>query len=399
MYRGFADPIEYEPPWHVPYEVRRQYLNPTGLQILYVYELEDTSTFRYRVFNMVEALNASPRLDSTATWITRKQFHRDQTVVDQADIVVICRTRYDDALARLIERAKGRDAKVLFDVDDLVVDPSYIHAIIDILDVRPTTEDNWNYWHSYVGRNRATLDLCDGVIVTTETLAQEVADRTGKVARVLPNFLNRTQTDVSDRFVANKERRGFLRDGRCTIGYLSGSPTHNRDLLLASAGLASCLKRHPELSLMIVGFIELNDQLLPFADRIETVPLQDYLNLQRLTAQCEFTIVPLRPSIFTRCKSDLKFFESAVVECPVVASPTPSYALAIDDGETGFLARSEEWTDKLTRVIDMAASDGEELLEVGRRARKVAVERYGWDRQAGRIRETLEGFVTGSPGS
>ncbi|HEY5108260.1 MAG TPA: glycosyltransferase [Acidimicrobiales bacterium] len=391
MFTGLDEPIHYQPPWDVPFALRRSWLEGAGHTVAYLYELEDTSTFRYRVFNMVESLRSDPGAATSASWFTRREYRTDQSFIDRCDTLVICRTRYDDAVARLVERARARGVTVLFDVDDFVIDPHYTHFILDALGVSPEEDEHWDYWFSYIGRLRATLDLCDGAIATNRTLADRIERATGGLpCGVIPNFLNRRQTEVSDLVRGVKRANGHRRDGRVLMGYLSGSPTHARDFELASPALADAMRRHEDLDLRIVGFMEMNSHLEPFAGRIERVPLQDYCNLQRMTAACEFCLVPLAVNHFTECKSELKFFEAGIVGCPVVATPTPAYADAITDGVDGLLAATYDWPDKVEAAYDLAASDGPEYRAMCAAALRSSRDRYAWDAQADLITKTVD---------
>jgi glycosyltransferase involved in cell wall biosynthesis len=397
VFVGLEAELPYSPPWDVPFETRRAWLNGGDLRVAYIYELEDTSTFRYRIFNMVEAFRGAPEHRISATWFNRAEFHHDQSFVDDCDVLVIARTRYDDAVARLVERAHARGVTVLYDVDDLVFDPSMVHYIMEALGVE-STEDRWNYWFSYIGRLHATLDLCDGAITTTEPLAERLRAVTGgKPCTVVPNFLNQRQTEVSTLMLEYKRLAGYQRDGSVTIGFLSGSPSHSRDLQVASPALAGSLRLHPDLRLRMVGFAALNDHLKPFADRVDFVPLQDYLNLQRVTAACDFCVVPLSLNVFSRCKSELKFFEAGVVECPIVATPIPSYAATITDGADGWLAASHEWLDKIEAAYAAATAPGDEYRTICRAARQASIDRYAFDGQAARIAAALDDLVTRAP--
>ena len=397
MFVGLDAELPYAPPWAVPFETRRAWLNGGELRVAYIYELEDTSTFRYRIFNMVEAVRAAPESRISASWFTRAEFHHDQSFVDDCDLLVIARTRYDHAVARLVERAHARGVTVLYDVDDLVFDPTMIHYIMEALGVEGT-EDRWDYWFSYIGRLAATLELCDGAITTTEPLAERLRRATGgKPCTVVPNFLNRRQTEVSTLMLEYKRLSGYRRDGSVTIGYLSGSPSHSRDLQVASPALAGSLLLHPDLRLLMVGFAELNDHLKPFAERIDYLPLQDYLNLQRVTAACDFCVVPLSLNLFSQCKSELKFFEAGLVECPIIATPIPSYAATVTDGVDGWLAASHEWLDKIEAAYSVAASGDEEYRAIGRAARQASLDRYAFDGQATRIAAALGDLLRRAP--
>jgi glycosyltransferase involved in cell wall biosynthesis len=363
-------------------------------RVAYVYERPDTSTFRYRVFNMVQALDAAPDLDISAAWFTRDDICRDISFVDRADAVVICRTRYDDSVARVIARAHSRGTAVIYDVDDLIFNPDYVHLVIDTLDVKLRSEEDWNYWFSYISRLGATLRCCDAAIGTNAFLADRITEYAPHLpVSVIPNFLNRQQTEVSRTLVARKRTTGFQRDGHVDLGYFSGSPTHNRDLLVASPALAAVFERFPQVRLRVVGFIELNSYLEPYRDRIEAHPLQDYLNLQRATADVELSIVPLQHNDFTNCKSDLKYFEAAVVGVPTMASPSFTFVRTITDGSNGFLASSDEWLEKMSNVVALIDDDRSAYEAMAERVVADAEKRYAWNGQA----KVIEAALFGSP--
>ncbi|MDQ2960133.1 MAG: glycosyltransferase [Candidatus Dormibacteraeota bacterium] len=385
-------PIPYEHPWSATFYERRRALVQRARHVAYIYEHPDTSSFRYRVLNMVEALNAAAELDISASWFTRDDIARDIGFIDRADVVVIARTRYDEGIARVIARARARGVRVLFDIDDLVFNPDYVHLVADTLGVNLRGDEDWNFWFAYIARLGATLRGCDAAIVTNPFLGERVGEYAPAVpVRVVPNFLNRMQTEVSRSLVARKRVAGYRRDGRVDLGYFSGTPTHNRDLLIASPALAALFERFPSLRLRIVGFIDLNGYLAPYRSRIEICPLQDYLNLQRLAAEVELSIAPLQHNDFTNCKSELKYFEAAVVGVPTMASPTYTFTRAITDGANGFIAGSDEWEEKIADFIGFLDRNPGGYAQLSERVVTESEARYGWDRQARAIEAAVFG--------
>jgi len=65
-------------------------------------------------------------------------------------------------------------------------------------------------------------------------------------------------------------------------------------------------------------------------------PLCDYATYLEILSRCEVSFMPLRDTLFNRCKSDLKFLEAAAHRAVALASPTV-YAGSIRDGENGLL--------------------------------------------------------------
>jgi len=99
----------------------------------------------------------------------------------------------------------------------------------------------------------------------------------------------------------------------------------------------------------------------------------------------ELNLVPLQENMFTNCKSELKYFEAAIVGTLTVASPVYTYACAVTDEKDGHLARSYEWAGKIRSVINSMES----YPEMAERAAMRAEQDYAWYRQKDRILHAL----------
>lgn len=92
------------------------------------------------------------------------------------------------------------------------------------------------------------------------------------------------------------------------------------------------------------------------------LPYQEYL---KLLASCHIALLPLNDTAFNRCKSDLKFIESAAHGVAVLAPPTV-YGASVSDGRTGVLYRSpREFMVGLHRLI-READLRDKLVRAGR---------------------------------
>jgi glycosyltransferase involved in cell wall biosynthesis len=392
MFRAASTmPLEYRDPWDADFDTRLQALAGRSRRIAYFYERPDTSTFRYRVFNMVQALAGWPHSETSASWFHRDDLSRMESFVDRADALVLCRTRYHPLLDRMLHRARARNIAVVYDVDDLVFDSTYVSLILETLDQKITEEATLDTWFAEFGRVGALLRMCDRAIATNTFLAERIAGFAPHVqTAVIPNFLNAEQQALSSRLFGEKRRSGFLSDGSIHIGYFSGTPTHNRDFAIAAPALARLMDEDPRVVLRIAGFLDLDERLARHRDRIEFHPLQDFLNLQRLVAQVEINIAPLQNNLFTNCKSELKYFEAAITGTITVASPTYTFVRAIADGENSFLATSYEWDTKLREAVDLVLRPGR-YAEMAERGFRHARETYGWNRYASLIEQTIFG--------
>ena len=383
MFTARLAPVAYQDPWTATFAERKATLLSGDPRIAYYYARPDTSTFRYRAFNMIEALRyAEP--DASAAWLTADDGARAMEVLDKIDLLVVCRALYTPHVGALIARAKSLGKRVLYDIDDLVFDDRYTHLVMETL-AQPVEEESLQAWFGWIARAGCTMRLCDGVITTNAFLAEKIRAFSGLPTWTVPNFLNRAQMDLSAQICAAKQQSKWARDGQIDIGYFSGTPTHTRDFALIEPALVTLLESNPAVRLRIVGFPPQSESLAPFAHRIETLPLQDFLNLQRVIGDVEINVVPLQDNEFANCKSELKYFEAAIVGTVTIATPTFTYSRAIDDGQNGYLATAQQWEDILReRVATVDACPG-----VADRAAADALERYAPEAQAPALRAAL----------
>lgn len=388
MFLISQEPHAYQDPWNIPFETRFRSLCDGKRRVAYFYERPDTSTFRYRVYNMIQVLRELGD-DIGASFFGNDDRDQLNRVVDVADVIVICRARYNNHINQMITRAKAQGKRVIFDVDDLVFNTDYAHLILRTLDQNIEASETWDHWFGWIGRIGATLRMCDAVIATNAYLAQRLTEYSGLPTSVIPNFLNQEQLAISDPIYQGKKEGGFRRTGDIHIGYFSGTPTHNHDFAIVAKALATIMKEYPRVKLLVVGFLEMKGGLEEFADRIEFYPLHDFINLQRLMSLVEINIVPLLDNGFTNCKSELKYFEAAAVGTLTIATPIYSYASAITNGENGFLAPSSGWLDAIRNLI----KNLDRYADIAALAHSRSMEQYGWFNQRERIEKAVFGEV------
>lgn len=376
----FVAPVSQQPyadPWLSPTQDRLAMLGRGERRVAYYYEEPNTSTFRYRAYNMAQVLNAQPGDHYSASWFFRRDLGAMQEIADRADVLVVCRSGYEHRLVRLMDRFTRLRKPVLFDVDDLVIDTRYAHLLISTLGLNKDDPRIWDDWFGMIARLRATLDRCDGVITTNEFLAARIHELTGKPAMVVPNFMNREQMAISQRLWAAKRDAGFVMSAPPMLGYFSGTPSHQFDYATVEPAIARLMERRPTLGLMLVGFIEPGPALARFAARIQRQPFMDWVNLQRLVASVEINLMPLQANVFTDCKSPLKYFEAAAVGTVSVASPTVNHLACINDGVNGRIARGHEWEPQIEALLD--APDAYRAM--AENAHADALHRHAWTEQ------------------
>ena len=347
MFLTGIENVDYVAPWPRPFNERLSALQSGDRRVAYFYPRADHSTFRYRVLNMLEAWSHVPGVG--ASWFEEHELINLDLIVDSADVLVLVRCKYSAPFARLVARARAKGKRVLFDIDDLVFDTRYVLAVLNQLG-HPTENPALDYWFADYGRYGAMLQLSDGAVATHEYLAGKAKEFCKLPVAIVPNFMNHAQLSHSAFIRERKGASQCRRDGRIHLGYFSGSPTHQRDFSVLERALLQLFDENEQIVLRIVGQLHLSDRFARFADRIERFPMQDMLNLQRLIAEVEVNLVPLRNNHFTNCKSELKYFEAAAVATPTIASPTFAFARAIRDGVNGYLAPAQSWLSILRRA-------------------------------------------------
>lgn len=375
-------------PWLTPLADRLDLLARGSRRVAYYCEEPNTSTFRYRVYNMAQVLNADPQERTSAAWFHRADLGAAGTVeqiVANAEILVVNRSVYDAELAHLMGRFKRQGKPVLFDIDDLIFDRRFVHLVLHVLSEDHLEQRIWDYWFSLVSRLEATLQECDGAIATTPFLADRVRESSGKPTAVMPNFMNREQLAISNAAWQAKVDSGFARDGQVSLAYFSGSPHHGLDYAVAEPALEALLEARPDVTILTVGYLWPKRDWSRFGDRVQRAPFQDWINLQRLIARSEVNLMPLLPSVFTDGKSPLKYFEAAAVGTVSVASPAATYADCIEDGRNGFLARGHEWQRQLERLLDAM----DQYPTLATQARHDALARFSWTVQRPALLQAL----------
>ncbi|WP_407976687.1 glycosyltransferase [Brucella pseudogrignonensis] len=380
MFNAVLSTLDYSDPWMESYDHRLSVLAGKKRRIAYFYEHPDTSTFRYRVLNPVQTINANTNIDVSAAWFDLRDIKQNTEFLNHTDVLVICRARYSTYIARLIEHARSKSVTVLFDCDDLVFDPERLHLLVDSLNQDQTDDKVWDSWFAYIGRISATLRLCDGIITTNKYLAERALEFLPRLrTAVMPNYLNPLQQEYSTQLFKDKSDANWSRDGKIHIGYFSGSPTHVRDFAIASPAIQRLMDFDSRVVLRVVGFGAFNDEFNRFGSRVEHFPLQDFISLQKIISEVEVNIAPLQENQFTNCKSELKFFEAAVCGTLTLASPTHAFRNSIEHGVSGYLVPSYDWDNALKAAVNLVENRSA-YVDIANKAASTVVENYGWDR-------------------
>ncbi len=195
---------------------------------------------------------------------------------------------------------------------------------------------------------RRALRTFSHVLVSTQALAEEV-----RLAHP------RAQVAVA----GNDPDRAWLEQGRAIyrawrpgdpriIRYLPGSDSRELDFSVVADALLTFLDKHADARLEIVGPCDLSAWPRLQA-RIRHLPFMAFDQLAEWYASAWTTIAPLASTRFNRCKSAIKFSESASFGAPCIATPSPAMRLAGAGTARPLLAEDAQgWMDQLEHLRD-----------------------------------------------
>ena len=361
--------------------------------VCYVSGEPDTPGTIYRVERYAASCRAAGarvtvlRLDKVAS-------HMADAV--RADIVVIWRAPWGDALAAFVHEARVNGARIVFDVDDLMIDPAL--GTIEIIDGIRSQNVAETAVQALYTTMQSTMFAADYCSASTAELAGHMR-RFGKIGFALPNGFDLETFEVSR--MAVRRRRASASDGMVRLGYASGSRTHQRDFAEIASILPNVLRAHPECRLVLfrapgnVSMVEIEEfpQLRPFAKQIEWRDLVPLRQLPEEIARFDINLAPLQlGNVFCGAKSELKYFEGALAGVCTVASPVGPYARAIQHGRNGFLAATPaRWEAILLQLLEDPAL----RQTIAQTALNDVLWTYGPDRRAQLMRRMLAAWQGG----
>lgn len=319
-------------------------VEPTFLDALFIDGTNGTSSTPYRVFRIANGL----AIEGWKTSCAKGADIADLLAKDiRARFVVIHRAPYWPPFVEFVNKMRSGGSVIIFDVDDLIFD----EAVIPYIDgFRYLSEESKDGFLRGTRAYREFILNADMCTTTTNFLADKMREL-GKPSYRVRNAISSTNIEFF-------ERAGYRRKGRPSpfvVGYYSGTRTHQADFAVVAPALIKFMHENADVVFRLVGDFDLEDypELAAWQHihrpgdlpRVTRIGLMPHDVMVRDQFSCDLIIAPLEVgNPFCEAKSELKFFEASLAQCPVIASSTQTFRDATDNGRLAHLATTtDDW--------------------------------------------------------
>lgn len=273
---------------------------------------------------------------------------KDELPSTGADVIIVERGWRADATLESVEALAAAirelGAKLIYTLDD---------NLLDLHRCQP-----WHEFSTDIKRNivRFFLRQADGVVVSTEALKQRLLKLNPGVC-VVPNALDERLFLHGDASPAMEKSA----TKPLIIGYM-GTHSHLHDLMMVLEPLRAILRENRgKIEFHLVGIAE--DcriaqcfDALPFRilDTAGNHFYPDFVPWAKEHLRWDMAIAPLVDNEFTRCKSDIKFLDYALLGIPGVYSNVEAYRRTVEPGKTGLLCdnKPKAWYASIRELIE-----------------------------------------------
>lgn len=344
------------------------------IKITFISGEPDTPGHFYRISHYA---NAAKAIDADIMELRVDSALATPEKIMDSTVLIVWRAGWDEQLSCIFSTARKMHVPIIFDIDDLMIDANLakIKFVDGIRTIGSTEKEVKEFFKSM----HSTMQQADYCSAPTNFLADYIR-ALGKRTFVLPNGFDEHTWQASR--LAIQKRLNSHHDGLIRIGYAGGSRTHQKDFATIVDVIARLLRERKNCRLVLfrkktLHCIDIDEfpALLAVSHQIEWREMVPLKELPWEMARFDINLAPLEVgNPFCEAKSELKFFESALVEVPIIASPTKTFCEAIENHKTGFLASDEDsWYNTLSKLLDDSAL----RKQIGRCAYYSVLWKYG----------------------
>jgi len=334
--------------------------------ILIINGAEKTVSEIHRIFHLEDKLNLIdiPYLTLTDNLLNRLISNK----IYDFDLLYIHRCYYQKNIASLIQKFKSKGKKVIYDIDDLIFDKSQLKNISFL---KNTNDNIRQHFIKNTNNYLKIMKMTDLVITPTNFLSKYINDKYHLKTEVLRNHLDQESLNNGQKiFIKSKNKT----NKELTVGYFSGTKTHDKDFKIIQESLQKSLTKNPNLKLKIVGILNTDSSLSKFKNQIITHKKVPYKKLMNLYQGVDINIAPSEVNNdFCESKSELKYFFAGACGIPTIASATDAFRYAIKNGVNGYLCyKNDDWKKYLEELIN----NPKKRLSIGKKAFKHVHQEY-----------------------
>lgn len=292
--------------------------------------------------------------------------------LDRAAAVIFYRVAAFPGVLHAILYARALGLPTIYEIDDIVFDAGMFPDPLESFEGQITPKQYVDLQYG-VPLFRYAMQACDIGLASTPALAERMRPlvRTG-VCHVLRNGL-----DARNLPFLKRPRQPFSEE-RLTIFYGSGTRAHNKDFNdLAAPALLDIMERHPQIRLVIAGYLHLGPGFRRFAHRVRQLGFNDDVTAYwEALSGADINLAVLAPGPFADAKSEIKWLEAAMCGIPSIVSATRTYREILVDRQDVLLAETvQDWKRGLAALV----ADPELRRRIGWQARAKALASYGLD--------------------
>lgn len=349
-------------------------------KIVIIAELSISQCKKYRVTQKVEMLENLGFIVEVCAW---HETERAITMLQTAGEVIFYRVPAFPNVLKVINEAKRLGLKIGYDIDDLVFCEETLRTNKSLAGLAEQERiEIFNGAKLY----REALSAADYGIASTHTIAQAMQQLGINKSAIVENALDKTILKLAQEIIPSPKQIDIV-----TIGYGSGTKTHDADFKIATSALKKVLKKYPQARLVIYGLLNTEDFFEEVSEQVWRVDLLNADDYYRALASFDISIAPLEKNIFNDAKSNIKWIEASIFGVPSVCSPAAAFNNAITQGINGFLAENDnEWYEYLATLVEHP----ELRKKMGEQAKLYALENYHHDVIAKRSLATIFPPVT-----
>lgn len=265
------------------------------------------------------------------------------------DAYVFHRPLFGEQMILFMEWARSAGRVVIADYDDLIFGD-------EDMALQASTFKNGVMGREEVidafQSNLSAMRLFSRVTVSTAPLQAIVRSlNPGAEVIVVPNRISRSYADASMMFPCKPFDRNHV-----SLMYASGTKSHDLDFRVAEEALLEVLAQPHVSRLDLVGPLAVSESVATHP-KVNRIKHTDIFRLPRVKSRADILIAPLELSVFNRCKSGIKFLESAIQGIPLVCTPIPD--IEIHNGHYTPARATEEWASALMSAIHQPRDAGE----------------------------------------